>query len=130
MDRVNDILFKRNGIEKGWFSGYPDGKIQMENNEEEDPFFLYLAYQSPHMPLQVDPKYLELYPNETDISRKTYLAMVSSMDDSIGRIVENMKRFAYTKDGSERTLFDDTIFIFSSDNGGMSEGLGYGGASN
>ena len=130
VDRVNDILFKRNGIEKGWFSGYPDGKIQMENNEEEDPFFLYLAYQSPHMPLQVDPKYLELYPNKTDISRKTYLAMVSSMDDSIGRIVENMKRFTYTKDGSERTLFDDTIFIFSSDNGGMSEGLGYGGASN
>ena len=102
----------------------------MKNNEEEDPFFLYLAYQSPHMPLQVDPKYLELYPNETDISRKTYLAMVSSMDDSIGRIVENMKRFVYTKDGSEKTLFDDTIFIFSSDNGGMSQGLGYAGASN
>ena len=78
VDRVNDILFKRNGIEKGWFSGYPDGKIQMENNEEEDPFFLHLAYQSPHIPLQVDPKYLELYPNETDISRKTYLAMVSA----------------------------------------------------
>ena len=56
--------------------------------------------------------------------------MVSSMDDSIGWIVEKMKRFVYTKDGSEKTLFDDTIFIFSSDNGGMSQGLGYAGTSN
>jgi hypothetical protein len=84
VERVIDILCKRNGIEKGWFLGYPKGKIKMKNHEEEDPFFLNLSYKSPHTPPAVDPKYLELHPNETDISRKTYLAMVSFMDASIG----------------------------------------------
>ena len=56
--------------------------------------------------------------------------MVSAIDDSIGEIVENIKIFVYQKDGVERNIFEDTVFIFSSDNGGMSAGLGYGGASN
>ena len=102
----------------------------MKDYNTSNPFFFYLAYQNVHAPLEVQPEYEALYPNEQDPSRKTYLGMASAMDDSVGRIVNHLKSFVYQKDGTERSVFDDTIFIFSSDNGGMSEGLGYAGGDN
>ena len=102
----------------------------MKDYNTSNPFFLYLAYQNVHAPLEVQPEYEALYPNEEDESRKTYMGMASAMDDSVGRIVNHLKSFVYQKDGTERSVFDDTIFIFSSDNGGMSQGLGYAGGSN
>ncbi len=47
--------------------------------------------------------------------------MVSKVDSVVGRIVSDLQRFTYLKDGVERSIFNDTIIIFSSDNGGMSE---------
>merc|ERR1719244_351347 len=53
------------------------------------------------------------------------------MGEKERRIVDSFKNFVYTdKNGQERSMFEDTVFVFSSDNGGMSDGLGYGGASN
>eukprot|EP00091_Calanus_sinicus_P025021 TRINITY_DN9306_c0_g1_i1.p1 TRINITY_DN9306_c0_g1~~TRINITY_DN9306_c0_g1_i1.p1 ORF type:complete len:369 (+),score=79.30 TRINITY_DN9306_c0_g1_i1:311-1417(+) len=106
------------------------GEVEMENYNASNPFFLYLAYQNVHAPLDVQPEYEALYPDEEDPSRKTYLGMASAVDDSVGRIVNHLKRFIYTQDGAKKNLFDDTVFIFSSDNGGMSQGLGYAGGSN
>ena len=56
--------------------------------------------------------------------------MVSRLDAAVGRIVSDLEKISYNKDGESRTLLQDTVIIFSSDNGGMSQGLGYGGASN
>ena len=56
--------------------------------------------------------------------------MVSRLDNAVGRIVENLEQITYTQHGETRTLLQDTVIIFTSDNGGMSQGLGYGGASN
>ncbi len=47
--------------------------------------------------------------------------MVSKVDSVVGRIVADLQRFNYLQDGEERSIFNDTIIIFSSDNGGMSE---------
>jgi arylsulfatase A-like enzyme len=47
--------------------------------------------------------------------------MVSKVDSVVGRVVADLQRFTYLLDGEERSLFNDTIIIFSSDNGGMSE---------
>ena len=48
--------------------------------------------------------------------------MVSKVDSVVGRIVADLQRFTYTTvEGEERSIFNDTIIIFSSDNGGMSE---------
>ncbi len=56
-----------------------------------------------------------------DVFRRTYLGMVSKVDSVVGRIVADLQRFTYLQDGEERSIFNDTIIIFSSDNGGMSE---------
>merc|ERR1711936_1144106 len=130
VDRVYDILAEKAGMSEEIDSRHTDDKIAVKNYNETNPLFLYLAYQNVHVPLEVKSKYEALYPNEQDSLRKTYLGMASAVDDSVGRIVNHMKRFVYTRDGVERNLFEDTVFIFSSDNGGMSKGLGYGGASN
>jgi arylsulfatase A-like enzyme len=55
------------------------------------------------------------------VFRRTYLGMVSKVDSVVGRIVADLQRFTYLQDGEERSIFNDTIIIFSSDNGGMSE---------
>ena len=60
-----------------------------------------------------------MYPDEKDEDRRTFLGMVTSMDDNIGKVVDALK---------SKGLYENTIIVFSSDNGGM-EGQG-GGASN
>ena len=48
--------------------------------------------------------------------------MVSKVDSVVGRIVADLQRFTYTTaEGEERSIFNDTVIIFSADNGGMSE---------
>ncbi|MBL8230968.1 MAG: sulfatase [Bryobacterales bacterium] len=75
----------------------------------ERPFFLYLAYNTPHTPQQVTDAYLQRFRNIADERRRKYAAMVSSMDDGIGRVMEAVKQSG---------LDDNTIFFFLSDNGG------------
>ncbi len=73
------------------------------------PFFLYVAYNAPHTPLQATEKYLARFPDIKDPKRKTYAAMVSALDDGIGRILEAIDR---------RGLAENTLVVFLSDNGG------------
>jgi arylsulfatase A-like enzyme len=75
----------------------------------KDPFFLYLAYNSPHTPLQVPPKYLERVRSIADETRRSYAAMICAMDDGIGRVMGAI---------SELKLDEDTLVFFLSDNGG------------
>jgi len=81
-------------------------KNQSENGQH---FMLYLAYNAPHTPLQATEKYLSRFPNITDKKRKTYAAMVSAVDDGVGRVLETLK---------EKGLDENTIVVFLSDNGG------------
>jgi arylsulfatase A-like enzyme len=77
--------------------------------DNEQHFMLYLAYNAPHTPLQATEKYLSRFPSITDKKRKTYAAMVSAVDDGVGRVLEAVKNGG---------LDDDTIIVFLSDNGG------------
>ena len=70
---------------------------------------VYLSYNAPHGPLQATQKYLDRFPNIIDKKRKTYAAMVSAMDDGIGRVLKTLK---------ERNIEENTIVVFLSDNGG------------
>ena len=71
------------------------------------PLFLYLPFQSVHFPLEAPDEWLKLYANVTNKNRRTFSAMVSAMDDAIGRVVDALK---------EQRMFDDTIIIFSTGN--------------
>lgn len=73
------------------------------------PMFLYVAYNTPHIPLQAPPAYLARYAHIADEKRRTYAAMVSCMDDGIGRLLATL---------DERGLRDNTLIVFTSDNGG------------
>ena len=108
MDRVADLLAARAGLDQPL-----QGAVHVENEEQDKPLMLYLAYQEPHAPLMVDPKYEALYPEEEEPSRRTYLGMVSSVDDSVGRIVQMMRDYTYTDPlGEVRSMYDDTVFLF------------------
>lgn len=74
-----------------------------------DAWFLYLAFNAPHSPLQVPPKYLERVKGIASEKRRTYAAMICAMDDAIGRTLD-----AVSESGKEK----DTLVFFFSDNGG------------
>jgi arylsulfatase A-like enzyme len=86
----------------------------MERHQDES-FFLYLAYNAPHTPLQADIKYKELFKDLKDEPNRIYAGMVSSLDESIGKILIRLE---------ELDLEQNTMVIFTSDNG-PARGGGY-----
>ncbi len=74
------------------------------------PFFLYFASLGPHAPYQATKADEDQYASTiADPTRRTYAAMITSLDDQVGRIVAAL---------DERGLRKNTLIIFSSDNGG------------
>ena len=82
---------------------------------KEEPFFMYLAYNAPHAPMQATDKYLKRFPNIKDKKRKTYAAMVSAMDDGVGKVMNKLEALG---------LSENTIVFFLSDNGGPEKNNG------
>ena len=83
--------------------------VNFVKKNKQGPFFLYLAYNAPHGPLQATQKYLNRFNHIKDTRRKTYAAMVSAVDDGIGRILDKLESLE---------IVDNTIIFFFSDNGG------------
>lgn len=86
----------------------------IEQNREK-PFFLHLAHYAVHIPLKAKPKIVAKYRDRARIGQRRvnpiYAAMVESVDESVGRIMRKL---------AQLELADDTIIIFTSDNGGLS----------
>lgn len=80
----------------------------IERNAEQ-PFFLYLAYNAPHTPMQVTDEYRSRYPHIENRKRQTYAGMVSAVDDGVGRVLDTLDRLGLT---------ENTLLFFLSDNGG------------
>lgn len=74
----------------------------------QKPFFLYLAYNAPHWPLQVPKAYYDRFSDIQDPVRRTYVAMIASLDDNVGRVLDELD-----KTGQR----DNTLIVFLSDNG-------------
>jgi arylsulfatase A-like enzyme len=83
--------------------------VSFIDKNARDPFFLYLAFNAVHTPMQATDKYLNRFPNIQDKQRKTYAAMMSAMDDAIGQVLAKLR---------EKGLEEDTLIFFFSDNGG------------
>lgn len=81
----------------------------INKHDFKQPLFLYVPFNSPHTPLQVPKKYEEMYSSIKNKSRRLYAGMVTCMDDNIGKIVEALRK---------RGQLENTLIIFSSDNGG------------
>jgi arylsulfatase A-like enzyme len=86
------------------------------------PFFLYLAFNAAHTPLQATQKYLDRFAHIKDEQRRTYAAMVSAMDDGVGKVLGTLR---------EQNLDQNTLVVFFNDNGGpMMETTTINGSSN
>ena len=88
---------------------FSDEAVEFIEKNHKGPFFLYLAYNAPHGPLQATSKYLNRFDHIKDKKRKTYAAMVSAVDDGVGRILDRLKSLDIEK---------NTMIFFLSDNGG------------
>jgi arylsulfatase A-like enzyme len=88
-----------------------DEAVRMIEKQDKDrPFFLYFASLAPHAPYQAQKADEDRYASTIkDPTRRTYAAMVTSVDDQVGRIVAALDK---------RGLRENTLIIFSSDNGG------------
>jgi arylsulfatase A-like enzyme len=73
------------------------------------PFFLYLAFNAVHTPMQADDARLKRFAGIQDPRRRTYAAMMVAMDEAVGRVLAKLKAEGLT---------DNTLVAFISDNGG------------
>ncbi|MBI9017622.1 MAG: sulfatase-like hydrolase/transferase [Phycisphaerae bacterium] len=81
--------------------------------DKEKPFFMYLAYNAPHFPIQPPQDWLDkVNKRETGISEKRArnVAFVEHLDYNIGRVIDGLKQTGQ---------YENTLIIFTSDNGGQ-----------
>jgi arylsulfatase A-like enzyme len=80
--------------------------------KDASPFFLYLAYNAPHFPVQPPKEWLDrVLKREPGIgrTRASLVALIEHMDDGIGKVMKALK---------ESGQYDNTLVIFTGDNGG------------
>nr|KAG5711161.1 hypothetical protein BaRGS_004805 [Batillaria attramentaria] len=101
---------------------FTDGKYSTEllsdwvvnvvnDHDPVNPLFVMLAYQAIHSPMQAPEKYVNgTCSHIKDPDRQTVCGMVAAMDEGIGNVTEALR---------SKDMLDDTVIIFTSDNGGI-----------
>ncbi len=87
--------------------------------ETESPWFAFLSYNAPHTPMQAKPSDLELYSHIANRKRRTYAAMMHSLDQNVGRIRSCLQRLGQ---------LENTLIVFFSDNGGATNNASWNGS--
>ena len=90
----------------------------IQESEEENPWFLYLSYNAPHTPMQATKRDLEACKHIKNKGRRTYAAMMLSMDRGIGRVLNILEETKQRK---------NTLIVFLSDNGGAANNSSWNG---
>ena len=86
-----------------------DEAVKVVAANKQRPFFMYLAYNAPHTPLQATREDYDALSFIPDHTLRVYAAMVRSLDRNIGRVLQALK---------DQGVDDNTLVIFTSDNGG------------
>ena len=119
-----DAVIERNGKPirtKGYITDVlTDSVLQFIETNRKRPFFCYVPYNAPHHPYQVPKQYFDKY-IERGFDERTacVYGMVENVDDNLARILRKL---------DELQLADDTIVIFTSDNGPWMPAAGSKGA--
>ena len=98
--KINDTGYLTNNLARE--------AVSFIERHRERPFFLYLPFNAVHWPLQALQEHLERF-DTGNPERDIYLAMLTCMDEAIGRVLEALKQAG---------VDDNTLVIFFSDNGG------------
>ncbi|XP_064644583.1 arylsulfatase B-like isoform X1 [Lineus longissimus] len=98
----------------------------IRKHNQSQPMFLYMAHQAVHRgnypdPMQVPYKYYERFPHIQDPGRRKYAGMVSALDESFGNVTRAL---------NETGMLNNSIIIFTTDNGGPAAGFDSNHASN
>ena len=88
---------------------YTDEAVKAIKANRHRPFFLYLAHWAPHTPLQATKEDFDAFPDIELHRERVYGGMIRALDRSVGRVLETLR---------ELGLEDNTLVIFTSDNGG------------
>jgi arylsulfatase A-like enzyme len=86
-----------------------DAVARINQHDATTPLFLYLAFTAPHAPYQAPKQYLDKYQHIAEPTRRAYAAMITSMDDEIGKVIAALEK---------KKMRDNTLIVFMSDNGG------------
>jgi arylsulfatase A-like enzyme len=97
--------------------------VQATTPSSSPPLFLYLAYQAVHAPDQVPREYRDPYESVWPFNpaRQTYAGMLTAGDEGIGNVTQALK---------DAGLWEDTLVIFTTDNGGPTTTCAVQGSSN
>jgi arylsulfatase A-like enzyme len=112
-------MLQHNG-ERVEFEGYMtdvlgDQSVKYLEESKDTPFFMYLAYNAVHTPMEAKKEHLKKYKNHP---RQILAAMTWSLDENIGKLQAKLK---------ELGLEDNTLIYFLSDNGGAANNSSSGG---
>ncbi len=88
------------------------------DRHQSDPWFLYLAFNAPHLPHEPTAERLAQFASITNLLRRKYAAQVSLMDDAIGLALDTLR----TTGQDQNTL----VFFFSDNGGPVKDGKGNG----
>lgn len=116
-ERMNKLDWYRNG-EPLKEEGYTTHLITkeackvIESGDKSKPLFLYLPFNGVHAPFQVPENYLKPY-GALKGNRQKLAGMLAAVDEAIGRIEDSLKKAG---------LLENTLIVFSSDNGGPPPG--------
>ncbi len=109
----HDLIYRNRDVQK--LDGYTtdlftDETIAFIDRNPTKPWFVYLAYNAVHTPLEILEKHTSRIPSDiADANRRGYLSLLIGMDDAIGRVIDRL-------DKTERDR--NTLVFFFSDNGG------------
>ncbi|HVK19331.1 MAG TPA: sulfatase [Fimbriiglobus sp.] len=81
--------------------------VEFVETHKDRPFFLYLAHNTPHIPYAAKP---DLVAKNAKAFEPTYAAVIESMDEAVGLLLKKL---------DDLKLAENTIVIFTSDNGGL-----------
>lgn len=88
---------------------YTNEAVKVIENNRHRPFFLYLAHWAPHTPLQAAKQDYDALSHIEDHTERVYAGMIRGLDRGVGRVLRALQ---------DNGLDENTIVIFTSDNGG------------
>ena len=83
--------------------------VDFIDRNRERPFFLYLAYNAVHSPMQGADPWMERFAKIEDVHRRIFAAMLGNLDASVGEVMARLRA---------EELEENTLVFFLSDNGG------------